>query len=610
LDLHQCAGMVPMELFGQSEFPAVGEEPYFLTLGPHAFYWFSLDAPRQDPLSSETSPAAMLVPSLAMRGEWHDLLNRDTRDVFSGVLTGYIRNRRWFGGKARYIRGLHIQDVVPLEQGDCNARILLLEVEYAEGEPETYILPIAFAEGEQAEQIINDIPYAVIARLEPTGRAASGLSGVLYDAMYAPEFNRLLLESIASRRRFRGERGEILALPGRAFRRVAGRDWSSAGPVPLRVEQSNTSVAYGDRLMLKLFRRVEEGLNPDLELGRFLTERAAFPHVPQVAGALEYQRRRNQEPMTLATLQGFVPNQGDAWSYTLDSLVPYFERALTYVGDPPIPHQSLLALSQGEITPLAQETNGPYLESARLLGQRTAELHQALASAHGDPAFAPEPFTDFYRRSLYQSLRNSTAQNLDLLRHRLHTLPEDTRDIALQVLDRRGDILDQFNRVISLRLSSSRIRCHGDYHLGQVLYNGSNFIIIDFEGEPARPITERRLKRCPLRDVAGMVRSFHYAPNAALAGQANLLIRPEDRPVLEKWGQFWYHWTAAAFLKSYLEVMSQVTLLPRKPEELQVLLDIYLLEKAIYEIGYELNSRPDWVRVPLEGIMQLLDRPE
>ena len=609
LDLHEYTGTKPLELFGQSEFPAVGEEPYFFTLGPHAFYWFTLIPAQATSFNIQMAPSELLVPTLPIKGQWQDLFDRDTRAALSGVLTGYIRGRRWFAGKARYIRSVNVQDVIPMEQGHCDIRLLLIEAEYAEGEPETYILPLTFTSGERGDQIIKNSPHAVVTRLEPTGRNASP-SGIVYDALFDPGFNHLLLESVANRRRFRGERGEISAVPTRAFRRVAGPDWAQLESVPLRVEQSNTSVAYGDQLMLKLFRRLGEGLNPDLDVGRFLTEKAAFPHIPQVAGAFEYRRSRNQELMTVGILQGYVANQGDAWHYTLDSIARYFDQALTFVGDPVIPDKSVLELSKEEVPSLVHETTGPYLESARLLGQRTGELHLALASAHGDPAFTPEPFTDFYRRSLYQSMRNLTAQNLDLLRQRLNTLSDEVRAKAQEVLDRRGEILNQFYQVISQRITASRIRIHGDYHLGQVLYTGNNFVIIDFEGEPARPITERRLKRCPLRDVAGMLRSFHYAANALLSGQANFLLRPEDLPALEKWAGFWHAWMSAVFVNSYLETTKQASLLPQDQGELQVLLDIYLLEKAVYEIGYELNSRPDWVRVPIRGILQLLGPKE
>ena len=608
LELQDHAGLIPVELFGQSDFPAIGEEPYFITLGPYSFYWFSLEQPRDYSLGLPDASTDLVIPTLPVRGEWHNLFNRETRPVLCSVLIGYIRGRRWFGGKARQIRNLEVSDVIHIENHHCDVRFLLLDVEYVDGEPETYVLPLAFASGERAEQIAEDSPYAVVAYLEPSGQG-NGPSGILFDALVDQSFDSFLLEAISRRRTFRGEHGQISAAPSRAFRRVAGSDWAAMEPVPLREEQSNTSVAFGDRIILKLFRRLGEGVNPDLAMGKFLTEVVSFPHIPSVAGALEYRKHRNDEPMTLGILHSFVANQGSAWRYTLDSLGDFLERGLTYPANPTVPDQTLLNLTEAEVPSLARETIGPYLESARLLGQRTAELHLALASSSSDPAFAPEPFTDLYRRSLYQSMRNLTNKNFDLLRQRLPGLPEETRESAQNVLDRRGEILDNFNQLRVKRLEASRIRCHGDYHLGQVLYTGGNFVIIDFEGEPARPITERRLKRCPLRDVAGMLRSFHYATSAAISGQAHIVIRPEDSAALEGWASFWYSWVSASFLSAYLETAAQSNFLPKDPEQLQTLLDIYLLEKAVYEVGYELNNRPDWVRVPLQGILQSLGEP-
>jgi maltose alpha-D-glucosyltransferase/alpha-amylase len=608
LDLQGHSGLVPVELFGQSNFPPITDEPYFLTLGPHSFYWFSLEQPRVDLFSPPDASANVVVPVLTVKGEWHSLFSREARPVLSSVLTGYIRGRRWFGGKARHILSLDIGDVIQIENHRCDVRFLLLTVEYTEGEPETYILPLAFASGERAQQIAGDSPYAVVARLEVSG-PESRADGILYDALVDQSFNSLLLESISHRKTYRGEQGQISALPGRMFRKLAGSDWAAIAAVPLREEQTNTSIAFGDRMILKVFRRLGEGVNPDLAMGRFLTEVAAFPHIPALAGSLEYRKNRNEEPMTVGILHSFVANQGNAWRYTLDSLGDFMERALTYSEKPIVPDQPLLDLIAVETPALARETIGPYLEAARLLGQRTAEMHLALASSSSDPAFAPEPFTDLYRRSLYQSMRNSTNQNFDLLRQRLPGLSEEVRSMAQMVLGRRSEILENFRQLTAQPLEASRIRCHGDYHLGQVLYTGGNFVIIDFEGEPARPITERKLKRCPLRDVAGMLRSFHYATTAAISGQAHFVIRPEDSAVLGSWARFWNSWVSAAFLGAYLETAGRTDFLPEDPVQLQVLLDIYLLEKAVYEIGYELNNRPEWVKVPLQGILQSLGDP-
>jgi maltose alpha-D-glucosyltransferase/alpha-amylase len=381
-------------------------------------------------------------------------------------------------------------------------------------------------------------------------------------------------------------------------------------PVPVKVEQTNTSVIYGDRLILKLFRRIEEEINPELEIGRFLTERTTFPYISQVAGALEYHRKRGKI-ITLATLQSFVPNEGDAWQYTLDFLNHNFEYVLAHptVQVPPVPEKHLLSLLK-EPPALAQETIGPYLISAQLLGRRTAELHVALASASDDPDFAPEPFSLIYQNSLCHAMRSFATQTLQLLREQLKELPEELRENAQQVLDSEESIVERFQLLRNRKISAARIRCHGDYHLGQVLYTGKDFVIIDFEGEPARPLSERRIKRSPLRDVAGMIRSFHYAAYSALLHQSSLALKPEDLLALEHWAQFWYVWASSSFLTSYLNDVEQAQLLPDDPEQLRILLDAYLLEKAVYEIGYELNNRPHWLKVTLQGILQLLKAEE
>jgi maltose alpha-D-glucosyltransferase/alpha-amylase len=325
-----------------------------------------------------------------------------------------------------------------------------------------------------------------------------------------------------------------------------------------------------------------------------------------VVGAIQYRRKKG-EILSLAILQSFVPNGGDAWRYTLDALSHYFEHALAHpdVQTPAVESKPLLGLLADDIPMLARELIGSYLESARLLGQRTAELHMALASVQDDPDFAPEPFSTLYQRSIYQSVQSQTGQVFQLLRSRLKKLPEAVRPEAQKVLELEGEIRRYYRSLLQRKINTMRIRVHGDYHLGQVLYTGRDFVIIDFEGEPARPLSERRIKRSPLRDVAGMLRSFHYASYAALYGQVSG-IRPEDFSALEAWARFWFTWVGVAFLKTYLEVAKEAPFLPNDPMDLQILLDVYLLEKAIYEIGYELNNRPEWVKVPLQGVLQLV----
>ncbi len=610
LDLGRFAGRTPVELFGQTEFPRVKEgEPYFLTLGPYSFYWFALEPQRVERASDYAPPSVEHLPVLQLRASPEDLFSREVRPVLGSVFLSYMKSRRWFGGKARRIQSVEIPDVVPMQQGDSIAYMVFVQVSYTDGEPETYALPVAVAFGSEAREIVGKAPQTIVSRFQ-FADGAGGEEAAMFEVMADEPFQKGLLQSMARRRQFKGEVGEIHASHTRGLlRKLAGEGGAPLAPRVLRVEQSNTSIVYGDKLIFKLFRRPGEGVNPDLEIGLFLTEQTDFANIAPVAGALEYTRGRHEEPMTLGILQGYVENQGDAWKYTMDFMGRYFEWVLARHKSeaPPVPKKSLVSLAADPVPDLAQEGIGPYLESARLLGQRTGEMHVALASATDDPAFTPETFTDLYRRSLYQSLRNLTSQTFTQLRRQLRRLPEDVQKDAQWALDMESEVLNRFRTVFERRTGGMRTRVHNDYHLGQVLYTGRDFVIIDFEGEPARPLSERRIKRSPLRDVAGMIRSFHYAPHAALLGQAPTVLREEDKPILKPWGEFWYAWVSAVFLKSYLETARRSCFLPSSAEEVRVLLDAYILEKAIYEVSYELNNRPDWVSVPLAGILQLLE---
>jgi maltose alpha-D-glucosyltransferase/alpha-amylase len=481
-------------------------------------------------------------------------------------------------------------------------------VQYTGGTPETYMLPLAFAAGDRAFELRQTNAQSVVAQLKLKEKNAE-TEGVLYDALYDPQFCKALLASVGRGRRLKGDGAEIHAQPSKSFRALAGETEATLEPSLLRGEQSNTSIVYGDRLILKFFRRISEGLNPDVEVGRFITEKTAFANVPPLAGFLE-MRKEQREPATLGILQGLVINQGDAWRYTQDSLGRYFEEVLTRHPSPEtalIPDRPLAEVAAQETPQLVRELMGPYLSSALLLGQRTGELHKALASDVKDPVFAPEPFTALYRRSLYQSFRTLADQSLSLLEKRLPGLPEEIRPDGAKILKLENAILERLRQILDKKMTGMRIRVHGDFHLGQVLFTGKDFVIIDFEGEPARPITERRLKRSPLRDVAGMLRSFNYA---ALSKLRNNSIRPEDAAQLKPWARFWDFWVSAGFMKGYLETTAGASFLPKSQDEFNLMLSVYVLEKAIYELAYELNNRPTWTDVPLAGILQIVQHEE
>jgi maltose alpha-D-glucosyltransferase/alpha-amylase len=600
LDLSRFNGLVPNELFGGTEFPPIGELPYFLTLGPNAFYWFRLEMPEVDGEGTDRRP-----PVVEVAGTWQNVFARRNRSALEDVLPSYLRNARWFGGKARRIKGTEIVDTISVEaaedggsgRGAVAGIIALASVEYDEGDPDTYVLPLTVASVDHTTELLEQFPRSVLAVL----RMRDG-DHALHDAVGEPELPLALLDAIRRRRRLGSDGSRLDASPTRAMRRLFPRGEALPEPRPLQAEQSNTSVAFGDRFILKLYRRVEEGTNPDLEIGRFLTERR-FEHTPPVAGSLELRRGRGA-PTTLGILHGFVPNEGDAWSYTLDRLGGFIEQAVARSTAHPeleVPTPALFEVLDDGPPALAHETIESFVSSATLLGRRTAEMHLALASDPTDPAFAPEPMSPHDQRALYQSLRATANRALRILRRRAD-LPGADR-----VLELEPRILERLRTVLDLRITGARTRIHGDFHLGQVLYTGRDFVIIDFEGEPARAVGERRIKRLPLVDVAGMIRSFDYAVNAAV--RATHLVEDENAVLIRPWMRLWYASAAGSFLRGYIETVDGARFHPRTREEMRVLLEVYLLEKATYEVTYEANNRPDWLAIPAAGIAELLSDP-
>jgi maltose alpha-D-glucosyltransferase / alpha-amylase len=610
LDLSKWKGLVPVELFGRTRFPPIGDLPYFLTLAPHGFYWLSLEPMREEIPVHLRGPGDE-IPTVTVTGHWETLLRGRTKRAFERVIPRALESRRWYGGKARTAQAASIVDVVPVGAAGRRPKawLLFVQITYTEGEPEMYVVPVAHAAGAEAETLLQEKVGAVLVKIETRGKSETAL---LYDAFYEESFPPLLLDTIERRRRLKGDKGEIGGMVTRAYRDVVDPD-ASLAPHVARAEQSNTSLIYGEQLILKLYRRLTEGQNPDLEVGRFLT-RAGFAHIPQVAGAIEYQVGK-EEPRTLAILQSFVPNEGDAWRYTLDALGAYYEEVLAHrhgepSQEPEAPRAALFDLL-GEVPPAElQNRIGPYLASAQLLGQRTGELHRALASHPDEPDFAPEPFTAHYQRGLLQSVRTQLKQATTLLRTRMAGMPADLAEEAQALLDGEAAATERLQGLTSRPIEASRIRVHGDYHLGQVLFTGRDFVIIDFEGEPARPLSERRLKRSPLRDVAGMLRSFHYAAYAALFDQASRWgadSNPDVETHLRAGALAWYRWVSATFLGAYLDAVRGAGLLPKTRADVETLLAAELIEKASYELSYELNNRPSWIRIPIQGLRELLD---
>ena len=543
---------------------------------------------------------------LCVTDRWERILDREAPSPLEACLPDVLKTRRWFAGKARAIQSVRIVESVPIPARSSAVVLLFIRVEYVDGAPETYTFPLTAAFGEQAAQIQQDLPGTIVTPLKVRNNDCER-TGVLYDALWSPDVSKTLLSAIGRGDRFTGETGTLIASSTKAYQDLISGE-AALEPAVLKGEQSNTSVAYGDRGLLKVYRRVENGINPDLEIGRILTT-MNFPHSPPLAGSLEYVRA-GDETVTVAILQGFVHNQGDAWKYTLEEFDQYLvrcraqstgrEHALTLAG-------TLTEMAQKDIPDLVCELIGPYLDLAARIGQRTAELHVALANVQDNPDFTPEPFSVEYRRSRYDSMCRLASQTCSLLKGRLHGLSLETEQEARSVVKDEPRIQARFRAFLELETRALRIRCHGDYHLGQVLWTGQDFLISDFEGEPARPLSERRMKHTPIMDVAGMLRSFYYVPYAALSRQRSNFLAEGVGGRIDPWIRFWYGWVSWVFLKSYLGIAEQASFWPGSQAEFQVLLDAHLLEKALYEISYELNNRPEWVSIPLRGVRDILE---
>lgn len=600
LPLARLQGYTPVEMFGGNTFPEITERPYVLALGPHSFYWFALQQPKRTAEALEVTGGERVAPVITVTS-WEEVFSPQTRASLARYLPGFLPTRRWFLGRRKRMRAAEVRDVIPFHRS--SSYLVLTRVEYTDGDPETYVLTLSVARDERAEQISREMPQYVMARLW----GPDGSKGVLYSAVRNREFCDELLGAIARRRRYASEAGELAASHTRVFRGLWSDDRAPLEASVARGDQNNTSLVYGDRFVLKLIRRVEPGVHPERELGAFLTERVHCAHTAPLAGALEY--RSGGESMTIAVLHGYVRHEAEAWAYTLDSLGLYFEQALASGLPPPErDRQHTLFLASEPPPDAARQLIGSYLELARLLGRRTAEVQVALASRSEDPAFEPEPYSDFYRHGLYHGLLANVARQVELLRRNLESIRPEDREACARLIEREPQMRGMLQRLRDQRVAAMRSRIHGDYNLRQVLFTGKDFVLIDFEGNPDRPLSERRIKRTPVRDVAGMLRSFHYASHAVLYGQVSgISAKQDDAASLEKWADFWCDWVSASFLAGYLGVPGTSSLLPSSRQELRLLLDVFQVEKGLREVRYELHQRRDWLRIPVHGILELLD---
>ena len=565
IDLSKFEGHRAEELFGGGAFFEITESPIFFTIGPNDFYWLLLTKA----IAVPAAPAVAPIRTLEIPSVWSDQLLESLR---TSVLPEYLPLCRWFGQKQRTLRSIEILET-RAEQRSDEMRVMLLKLNFTEGNPVTQVLPLFI--GKEDEGDPKGVP-AVVAKF------SDGM--VLWDALYVGTCRKKVWEVLACREAWQG-----LDVRLHGVKNDLAGDTRPTKTRLLGGEQSNSTLSFDDAYLLKFLRKFEPGPHPDADIIRALGSRN-FAHVPRYAG--EIRCRIGREEGVLALLTTYVKNQGECWTYALDGIARFFERVLSVAVQPDVELQ---------LTELAGAVFPPRM---RQLGQRTGEMHRCLETIEGAD-FEPEPFTLLHQRSLYQTMRALLRRTERELTNKLSDLSPEIRQQALDWSSRSSRILDAYSILLKRKITATKIRVHGDYHLGQVLNTGNDFVILDFEGEPRKTLAERLLKRSPLVDVAGMLRSFDYGLEVSLLQQ-----KAEDQDRLKSWALKWLDLVSRAFLEGYRSAAAGASFLPPTDDEFDSLLKLFLLDKAVYEIGYELNYRPDFLQIPLSAVNRMVDGSE
>jgi maltose alpha-D-glucosyltransferase/alpha-amylase len=582
LDLGEFRGRVPLEMTGGAAFPPIGDLPYLLTLPAYGFYWFELTMAEEEVRFGPPPPPELFT--LVRTGPLDTLLTGRERTAFETTIAPrFIATRRWFGDKEKSITGIRVIDVATLKDGGREAFLLpRVAVDFGREGTQEYFVPLAVEVGRDEEALM---PHTV-ARIRH-GRH----TGLMYGAASSPSFGIAIVEAMK-------EGADVPAGEGAIrFRATARLDPQiELDPADIRrsgTEQSNTSIIFGSRMILKLYRRLQTGVHPELEVARFLTETAGFRHTPPLLGYAEHVVGDGART-ALAVLQQFVRNQGDAWAFTLDAL----RREL----------DTLVLVPENDLPPLA-EAFASYLPYAAILGRRTAEMHRAFATPTQDAAFALEPLTRADVEAVAKDARAWAEKAFRAVGRLGSELPESARAVAEALAARRGDCLRLIEQLSIEPAGAMKSRLHGDYHLGQVLIVQNDVMMVDFEGEPSRSAEERRAKGSPLRDVAGMLRSFAYAAETVTADLASR-FGDESAPRIAAAAAGWRSLVESTFLSAYEGAAAGSPAWVEDESTRRRLLRLHLLAKALYEIDYEANNRPDWIETPMRGVLSIMDQAE
>ncbi len=596
LDISEYKGHVPVELFSKNKFPIIKEDvPYFFTLGSHEYEWFILQKTNRD------AHASLLLPALEIKS-WEEIKSIDVLDrLQNNILPAYLERAEWFLPGDKEINNVIITNHIIIETANHNTLLLLFEVQFRSGLPESYQLPITFAKAKAAQRLGENCPEAVLANVRVGDK-----QGLLVDALYTTELQHLLIEKLANNESINLGQSQVDFTSNSNVKRRLGDH-----PViksKINTEDGFTSIAYDNGYILKMYRKVDPTTNPDVEITQYLTEQAQFKHIPQFSGAIEWKFAN--DVIALGMLQVLIENHGDGYGFMLTRINNYIERILARnveelhktpmlgtltepVGFDELDHELQILLG------------GTASEQARLIGKRTGQMHLALAEDKQMKDFTPQDFSLHYQRSLFSPMQATVRETYDNGIKSIKGLSENSRKELEDIFKRKDDVLKALKRIYRKKLEVIRIRIHGNLHLGQVLFTGKDVVITDFGGDPLKSFSDRRLKRSPLRDVASMIRSFRYVAFEGFLKTTN--VQADHIQPLLPFAKIWAHYMTGFFMKAYLEAVSESKFIPKDKEDIQMVIDTYLLEMSLGDLRDELTKESDAVIIPIKAIKAIIN---
>jgi maltose alpha-D-glucosyltransferase/alpha-amylase len=596
LDLSDYKGYVPEEIQSRNKFPRINETDYILTPGPNDFYWFVLKNEKE----AEKINLNINIPVIQLQTSWDNLPEDIKEDILEEhVLTSYLQKCSWFSQKDRKIEEVKILDNIKIP-GRLTVNLYLFEVSFVHYPPEIFLLPLS---NYKQDSPVEKLPEAAIVTF--INNTAEG--EILYDSFYSNDFHKELLDIILTRKILKGEAGEIQFQINNKIKEELIKTKNNVNSRLINTKQSNTQINYNNLLLVKFYRYLKPGINPDIEIIKFLNKKG-FSQAPELIGNIDYYSSiKGKENKTMLTMiRKYIPNEGSAWKYTLENINQAFARVLENKTTVPKENFSRLSIKIKDIEPHIKEFISVfYLDLINKLGKTTGELHVTLADTDSDPNFTPEPFSMLYQRSVYQSTRNTIKRALNNLKIKLDKLPANYQENANEILNNEKIIIKYCKIILEKKLMAMKLRTHGDYSLEQLIYTGKDFVIINFEGNVLKPLSERKLKRLPFRDVAGILRSLYFAVYTAISQYKTVL--PEDVHLLEPWAEIWYHNVSAVFLESYLNTVQNSPFIPAEKADYELLIGLSLLDKFFASLEKELNSPEGNVIIPLKGILYMIN---